>query len=148
MAMCPSGLLDDPVNNVASPRPVPLPSSLVVKNGSNTGPRRLVHPAPVSVTAEHGVLAGPQRPSRRGASCPTGRSASRRSAPAVGHGVAGVEDQVHEHLLDLAGVGVDPAQVQVEAVATSTSSPITRRSMLPVSATTRSGQHPRRVCTC
>jgi hypothetical protein len=30
---------------------------------------------------------------------------------AVGHGVAGVDHQVHQHLLELAGIGVDPAEV-------------------------------------
>ena len=34
-------------------------------------------------------------------------------APAPGHGVPGIDHQVHDHLLDLAGVGHDLAQIRL-----------------------------------
>ena len=54
---------------------------------------------------------------------------------ALGHGVAGVDRQVHEDLLDLAGVGLDAAQVRLEGGRPgATSSPMSRRSIFSASA--------------
>ena len=85
-------------------------------------------PAPVSLTAQ-------QRRSGPGASpgCARGvgvveldvaRLQGQRAA--VGHGVAGVHREVHEHLLDLARVGRTRPRSGASTVTSSTSSPITR----------------------
>ena len=56
---------------------------------------------------------------------------------AVGHRVARVDRQVHDHLLDLAGVGADPAQARAPSARTSSmSSPISRAASPPCRATT------------
>ena len=80
---------------MSSPRPVPLPTSLVVKNGSNAractsaaSPRRC---RPNSTTTH--VAVGPRSTSR--------------SVPLTVHGVDRVVDEVRPHLVELAGVRLD-----------------------------------------
>ena len=54
-----------------------------------------------------------------------------RELAAVRHGVAGVDHEVHDHLLDLSRIGIDAAQLRIGSlVLSSMSSPISRRSML------------------
>ena len=75
----------------ARPRPVPLPTCLVVKNGLKSFSRCSgAMPVPVSAIVEHHVLVGAVERDR--------------DAPAVGHRVLGVGEQVAEHLDDLVGV--------------------------------------------
>ena len=117
------------------PSPVPLPGSLVVKNGSKTcACTSAVMPQPVSLTREHHVAA------RARASCCAGHR-SRVAAStlrgldgqpaALRHRVAGVDGEVQDHLLDLARVGLDAAPGRVRARSSSSmSSPISRRSIV------------------
>src|SRR4029450_7147026 len=71
---------------IESPSPVPVPGGLVVKNGSNT-PRRVSPSTTMTVWCPD--TAPPPHP------------------PAVRHGAARVHCQVHEPLLDLAGIHLD-----------------------------------------
>jgi hypothetical protein len=97
---------------VASPRPVPF-SALVVKNGSQI--RAIVAasmPQPVSLTASStcgpgfGVVVGV-------GFVQLGVAHLDGELAALGHGVAGVDRQVEQHLLDVAGVGLDRPQLRV-----------------------------------
>ena len=101
---------------IAMPRPVPLPSPLVVKNGSNI--RAFV----CRVHAAAGVADRQHDP----AAVRGGVSIVQRAA--LGHGVAGVGDEVEQHLLQLAAVGQHRRQaVGQRPGATSTFGPATRR---------------------
>src|SRR5687768_15863295 len=81
----------------ARPRPVPLPASFVVKNGSKMRARSSRGtPGPVSLTDS--------------AACPSITGGDRDHA-AVGHGVARVDHQVERDLLELGPVGPDPTDV-------------------------------------
>ena len=88
---------------------MPLPTSLVVKNGSKMRGRISgAMPQPVSVTRQADEAPGRGLGIAVGAAGVHvhGRGVDDQPA-AVGHGVAGVDGQVHQHLLDHAGVGVD-----------------------------------------
>ena len=95
---------------------MPCPGGLVVKNGSQMRCRVAASmPWPVSVTESmvnrpdmRALLLAPPRP-RAGAELD--RPGLDGDAAALGHGVPRVEHQVHHHLLDLARVGVDHAEV-------------------------------------
>jgi hypothetical protein len=76
---------------VASPRPVPAPSSFVVKNGSNA---RSTTSAPCHAVVGHGDAHAARRPVD-----------ADRQRPSLGHRVARVDGEVDEHLLELARVG-------------------------------------------
>ena len=89
---------------VDRPRPVPLPGRLGGEERlEDAGARRLVH-------AGAGVAHGQSRRTGPGGRRALARMLGRRSTSAVamvsvppcGHGVAGVDRQVHQHLLDLA----------------------------------------------
>ena len=77
-----------------SPSPVPSAAALVVKNGSKIWSRRSsAIPWPVSATSNQTL--------------PSGLAARAHGQDATGrHGVGGVDRQVHDHLLDLAAIGV------------------------------------------
>ena len=93
-------LLDDAVLTL-SPNPVPLPTGLVVKNGSKIRSRcSALMPQPVSVTFT--------APCRR-----RGRRADGQLA-AVGHRVAGVQREVQQDLLELVHVAVDFRQILLQ----------------------------------
>ena len=68
-------------------------------------------PQPLSLTASTTYFPGtvepcsPQSPSRNSA-----LSVSMRMSPPVRHGVAGIDDQIHDHLFYLAGVHSDSTQ--------------------------------------
>ena len=102
--MCPPLCFTMPYT-VARPSPVPLPGSLVVKNGSKMLGTDRRRPCRAGVAhREHDVAA--RAAVRRGAR--VGLVAGRRrrldgERAAVGHRVAGVDRQVHHHLLDLPG---------------------------------------------
>ena len=95
---------------------MPLPGSFVVKNGSKS--RLFVcasMPSPVSLTAEHHVVPGVQPiVGRRVLLVDVDVRGLDRQLAAVRHRVARVDDQVHEHLLDLARVGLDAAERAAE----------------------------------
>ena len=98
---------------VDRPSPVPLPFSLVVKNGSKMRARVCSSmPQPVSVTAsctyDPGFTATWQR---RVLLVDLHVGGLDRELAALGHGVAGVDHEVHEHLLDLTRVGQGQAEV-------------------------------------
>ena len=87
---------------------MPLPFSLVVKNGSKMRDCvSLSMPMPVSLTDEHDVVAGADELSARG----DGSHPSTMfwvwmvSLPPAGHRILGIDHQIHEHLFELAGVG-------------------------------------------
>ena len=92
---------------VASPRPRPRPGSLVVKNGSKMdGQRRRVDPGARVPHRQHDVV--PRRKLGAGPGIEVGDVLVRRGdgePPAVRHRVARVHHQVHDHLLQVAGVG-------------------------------------------
>ena len=97
---------------------MPLPTSLVVKNGSKifsitSGGM----PVPVSDDLDHHVVGRRHAAARRAAPPPaagTLRGADRELA-AVRHGVAGIDREVHHHLLELVHVGLDGPQVAAVA---------------------------------
>ena len=91
---------------MASPRPVPLPSSLVVKKGSMTLSRCSAG-MPTPVSANSISTAGWPSSSVAGARAEGQRAALR-------HGVAGVGEQVQEDLPQLLPVGVDGRRVRGE----------------------------------
>ena len=87
---------------VERPRPDPLPGSFVEKKGSKI--RSCVvesMPTPVSATVTTAVSSSFHVLTVR--------------RPPVGHRVAGVDDDVHQHLVDLHGVHLDREPVRVEA---------------------------------
>ena len=97
---------------VARPRPVPSPLGLVVKNGSNA--RSMTSwgiPVPVSLTFRltYRPGASPTRLAAWSAST-LGAGGGDDELPAARHRVAGVDGQVDQDLLDLAGVGQHRAQ--------------------------------------
>ena len=101
---------------VLSPSPVPLPCSLVVKNGSKMWAMASASmPWPLSLMDR--VRIGPGRiPCSRATASPMSRVGGFDADPAAGgHCVAGVQDQVHDDLLHLSGVGDDPVEVRAEA---------------------------------
>ena len=124
---------------VARPSPVPLPGSLVVKNGSN---RRActsgVMPVPVSRHREHHVGTRRHREVRRRVvlvELDVGGLDRQRAA--VRHGVARVDREVHDDLLDLPAVGLHAAPAPAARLSTTfTSSPIRRPSIARMSVTT------------
>ena len=95
---------------VESPRPVPIPSCLVVKNGSKMCGSTLVgDPGPVVGDRQRDVAARRERRRDAFLGC---RSASVSPidsviTPAVAQRVAGVEGEIDDHALDLRGVGDD-----------------------------------------
>ena len=75
---------------MAKPRPVPCPTSLVVKKGSKIRPRSSSRmPWPVSPQHELDHFPFQVEPGGHG------------QAPGAAHRLGGVDDEVHEHLLDL-----------------------------------------------
>ena len=58
------------------------------------------------------------------------------SVPPAAHRVAGIDRQIEDHLLDLAGVGDDPAKSHGEARGSEMFSPIVRRSSFSMRPTT------------
>ena len=97
-----------------SPSPVPLPGPLVVKKGSKRRRQDLRRHADAGVGHRAAGRTSPgdalgEAPGL-GLASPRRCAVSMREPPARGHGVAGVHRQVHEHLLDLAGVGADAPQ--------------------------------------
>ena len=94
----------------------PGPSGLVVKKGSKA--RAITSgamPVPVSVDAERDVLAGPQSRSAPRARRATVGGLDGEPA-ALGHGVAGVDAEVEERVLEL--VGVDQRRPEARRAAT------------------------------
>ena len=89
---------------IGSPRPVPLPTSLVVKNGSKTRFRISGGmPSPVSDTRHDHVVAGGQV--RRSSSAPiVTLRVARVEDPALRHGVARVDAQVEDGEFELVRV--------------------------------------------
>ena len=83
---------------MSRPRPVPLPTSLVVKNASNAR------------AATSGGMPGPVSPISTTTSSPSAAVAT-RSVPGAVHRVDGVVDQVGPHLVELAGVRLDRRHV-------------------------------------
>ena len=91
---------------MARPSPEPYSRGLVVKKGSKTRSSTSgVMPLPVSLTASSHVVAGRQVGQRQQQRDPLDRD--RHLAP-VGHGVAGVDHQIEQGLLDLGHV--DPGR--------------------------------------
>src|SRR5690242_10918400 len=93
---------------VDRPRPVPLPGSLVVKNGSNA--RAIVAssiPTPSSLTATMtwGPSTDPGCTATYSASIST-LAVSMVRLPPLRHGISGVDSEVHDDLLDLARIGL------------------------------------------
>ena len=88
------------LKTTARPRPVPARSGLVVKNGSKTRSTTsggMPLPESVTVTATHGPTIWPG-----GAARSAGTTSVRmRRRAAVRHGIAGVDAQVHQHLIEL-----------------------------------------------
>ena len=134
-AMCPPYSWTMPCT-VASPMPLPLPTSLVEKNGSNmrssTSGRM---PDPVSRTAT----------STMSCSCTCLRQEAQVHSQRVHHphpdperaralhGVAGVDAQVHQHLLELHRVEQDRGRVACSSVSISTVAGSVERSSLTAS---------------
>ena len=91
------------------PRPVPLPTPLVVKNGSNTrGSVSGGMPAPVSVSSI--TRKSPCKPST---SAPAGQrdpANRQREDAAIRHRVARIDAEVQQRELELALVGADAAR--------------------------------------
>ena len=96
-------------NTVASPRPVPAPGSLVVKNGSNRWRcTSSLMPTPVSLTASSTFA--PAAPSPRDARVllvEVDVGGLDREPAAVRHRVARVGREVEDHALDLRAVRLD-----------------------------------------
>src|SRR5438128_8728510 len=101
---------------VASPSPVPFPCSLVVKKGSKSRPFVSASmPWPVSRNGEHDVPPRSQAFVRlRQIFVDIDIRRLDRQLAAVGHRVSGVDDEVDEHLLDLARIGLDAAESTAE----------------------------------
>ena len=99
-------------NTVASPRPVPSPPCLVVKNGSNRCARTLL------VHADAGVGHGEQHVRTgelvRAVRLELDIARLERERAAVRHRVAGVGGEVEDHALDLRAVGLDGREVRRE----------------------------------
>ena len=109
-SMCPP-LWVTKAKTVASPSPVPLPGGLVVKYGSNARDSVAASmPKPVSITRN--ITDGAARPGSARDATVAGLDVMR---PPHRHRVARVEEQVHQRLLELADVHVDPAQPRLEA---------------------------------
>ena len=113
-------------------------------------PDRLVHADAGVAHGQHRVRPGPRAGMLGGVDrveVDGARLDGERAA--VGHRVAGVDDQVQHHLFDLAGVGLDAGQVgrQLQHAA-STSSPTRRCSMSrrPVTTALRSTISGLRIC--
>ena len=86
-----------------SPNPVPLPTSLVVKNGSNRCSRFSVGDSfPVIADINPKVLAGPSCPNLQVAWPVVGDTNLHFSAS--WHRLDGVDQQIGQHLLQLAGI--------------------------------------------
>jgi hypothetical protein len=86
--------------------------------------RRLVDPWPCVATGQGDVAAG----SIASSFSPTvGVRGLDRDRAAVRHRVAGVDDEVHHDLVQLAGVGLDRAERGSSSVVSATSSPISGR---------------------
>ena len=92
---------------------MPLPTALVVKNGSITLDRSSGgDAAPGVLDGQHDIVAGRQIVGRRRA-----RRGSRRDSvmvPPGGHGVARIEDEVHQRKLELAGIDMDGPHAAVD----------------------------------
>jgi hypothetical protein len=94
---------------VARPRPVPWPSGLRREEGlEDARLRRLVHARARVRHRDHHVRSGPHAEGAARLVASTSASRRRRDAQraAVRHRVARVDDEVHQHLLDLPGVGL------------------------------------------
>ncbi len=111
---------------VASPRPVPRPGGFVVKNGSKAraSVARVHSGAGIAHRQSHVVAGGesaPTTPASRRRRAPLGRRGGvrrldrERSAVRRLHRVARVEREIHQHLPQLPGVGVDGRRFGVEA---------------------------------
>src|SRR5260370_41705539 len=90
---------------VARPRPVPLPSSLVVKNGSNRRLNLVRHAGAGIGYREHHVL--PRLHGKVLAGVILVEIDVRgfdRQRAAVGHGIAGVHGEIEDDLLDLSAI--------------------------------------------
>ena len=102
--------------------------------------RRLrVHPVAGVVHREHHVAAGAQALVLRWRAPSSSVDVRRldRRACRPRHRVARVDDEVHDHLLDLPRVGLHAAERPARSIVTSSmSSPIRRRSILSISPTT------------
>ena len=121
---------------MASPRPVPLPGSFEVKNGSNACSRvKASMPQPVSETVSS--TSGPG-----GASTATGSSRDADGAtsicqrPALRHRILRVHGQVHQDLLELSDVGPHQARLRRDRTCSRTSSRSVPRSRLSIRLTT------------
>ena len=92
----------------ARPKPVPSPTSLVVKNGSKMRSRTSgAMPCPVSRTVKR--MYGPGLRFRMGECALGGKDHSVQAdfqhPPGLAHGMRGIRAEVHEYLLHLGGVG-------------------------------------------
>ena len=103
---------------VARPSPVPLPGSFVVKNGSKMRAKFSgAMPQPVSVTRRQtwrpGEASGIAAAS---SSVKTLLSGFNEEPSAAGHGVACVDDEVKEHLVEHPGIraGDEGSRVEIE----------------------------------
>ena len=119
---------------VASPSPVPSPGALGGEERLEDAGLR--SPAPsrrrCRVTVEH-ARSGPGASSGARAAAAASSSTlpvSIVSVPPVGHGVARVDRQVHQHLLDLPGSARTAARLGGQLVTSSTSSPISAAQQL------------------
>ena len=103
----------------------------------DVGLRLFVHAAAVVGDRQHDVLAGRQRNRRMGSrGVEFDVAGFDREAPALRHGVARIDRKIHDHLLDLAAVGLYEPEIGCVDVTSSISSPIRRRSIFSISATT------------
>jgi hypothetical protein len=105
------------LRTVERPRPVPFPSPFVVKKGLPDLRQSLIRdtrPGILDVKNDPGAGARPGNLLRHGLVQEAVFGAQPERA-AVGHGVAGVDAEVEEHLVDLGGVGHDGPEVAREA---------------------------------
>ena len=103
--MCPPDCLTKP-NTMLSPRPVPLPTSLVVKKGSNTLSSRCGGNSGAGVAdGDHDVVAGRDLAVHAGVVfVEIDVAGLERELAAVGHGVARVQGQIEDRGGELVGI--------------------------------------------
>ena len=96
---------------VASPIPVPFPTGLVVKNGSNMR-RRVASsiPQPVSLTASRAYRPGTAEGKVFNQSASRSMVFVSIMLPPLRHRVARIDDEIHQHLFEMTGIGADMAQ--------------------------------------
>ena len=116
---------------VLSPRPVPLPLFLGGEERlEDVGHGVGVDAMAVVADGQHNAMAGANAVLARDRLAEVRVGGFDADAAAGGHGVAGVQDQVHDDLLHLAGVGARPcAGSGLRLVSRSTCSPMTSASM-------------------